>query len=164
MEKFVSGEINILVSTTVIEVGVDIPNATVMVIEHADRFGLSQLHQLRGRVGRSNKQSYCFLTVDKSISEESKTKINEFASTSDGFKVSEIDLKWRGPGKFFGVKQHGFADFVFFDITTDLEMVENVKKEIENIIKEDAELKNYPLLKKEMHLRYSEKLDFIKAL
>ncbi|MDN5343594.1 MAG: ATP-dependent helicase RecG [Oceanotoga sp.] len=159
MEKFSKKEINILVSTTVIEVGVDIPDATVMVIEHADRFGLSQLHQLRGRVGRSSKQSYCFLTTSSNISKETKTKLTQFSANNDGFKVSEIDLKWRGPGKFFGTQQHGIPDFKFIDITEDLKIIEEVKKYIE----QDNILDDKKIIQ-EIKMRFKNSTELIKAI
>src|ERR1039457_1419888 len=102
MQRFKRCEVQILVATTVVEVGVDVPNASVMLIEHADRFGLSQLHQLRGRIGRGTKKSYCLLMADEPRSEISQERLNTIAATTDGFRIAEIDLKLRGPGEFFG--------------------------------------------------------------
>lgn len=161
MDKFASKYFNILVSTTVVEVGVDIPDATVMVIEHPDRFGLSQLHQLRGRVGRSNKQSYCFLIVNGNLNQETKDKLLDFSNTLDGFEVSNIDLKWRGPGKFFGTVQHGLPDFKFLDIINDLEIIDIVKKEVDKLLKEEFEIS---IILNEIKRRYKNNVDFIKAL
>ena len=109
MEKFRRGEIQILVATTVIEVGVDVPNATVMVIEHADRFGLAQLHQLRGRIGRGSEKSHCILVAPKNITGEARERIETMVATTNGFEIAERDLKQRGPGEFFGTRQHGDA-------------------------------------------------------
>ncbi|BBE31954.1 ATP-dependent DNA helicase RecG [Tepiditoga spiralis] len=160
MEKFSSKEISILVSTTVVEVGVDIPDATVIVIEHADRFGLSQLHQLRGRVGRSKKQSYCFLITGNNIPETTKNKLFEFSNTFDGFKVSEIDLSWRGPGKFFGTQQHGIHEFKFTDIVEDMLLLDKIRKELESNQESYFDEK----LKKEILKRYGKKLNLINAI
>lgn len=160
MDRFASKEFNILVSTTVVEVGVDIPDATVMVIEHPDRFGLSQLHQLRGRVGRSKKQSYCFLIVNGNLNQETKDRLLDFSTTLDGFEVSNIDLKWRGPGKFFGTLQHGLPDFKFLDIINDLDVIDKVKKEISEILENNDNLES---VKKEIKRRYKDNLDLIKA-
>src|SRR6185312_745330 len=102
MAQFKSGELHILVSTTVVEVGVDVPNATVMVVEHAERFGLSQLHQLRGRVGRGAKQSYCFLLSKSRLGETTQVRLDVLEQTNDGFKIAEADLEIRGPGEFLG--------------------------------------------------------------
>ena len=114
MRKFAANEYSILVATTVIEVGVDVPNATVMVIENAERFGLSQLHQLRGRVGRGEAQSYCILISD-SFSETTRARLEVMCSTNDGFEIADQDLKMRGPGDFFGSRQHGLPQLAIAD-------------------------------------------------
>ncbi len=129
MEQFRRGEIQILVSTTVIEVGVDVPNATVMVIEHADRFGLAQLHQLRGRIGRGSERSYCILVAPKSIKGEARARIETMVATCNGFEIAERDLKQRGPGEFFGTRQHGDAAFSFAQPLRDHELLELARRE-----------------------------------
>jgi ATP-dependent DNA helicase RecG len=127
MEKFRQGEIKILVSTTVIEVGVDVPNATVMVIEQAERFGLAQLHQLRGRVGRGAAQSYCILVTDK-LGDTGRERIRTLVDSSDGFFIAEMDLKLRGPGEFFGTKQSGLPSLRIANILRDQEILEIARR------------------------------------
>jgi len=129
MEQFRRGELNILVATTVIEVGVDVPNATVMVIEHAERFGLAQLHQLRGRIGRGKEKSYCILVAPKTIAGDAKERLETMVATSNGFEIAERDLKQRGPGEFFGTRQHGDAAFSFAQPLRDHEILEMARRE-----------------------------------
>ena len=126
MRAFASGESHVLVSTTVIEVGVDVPGATIMVIYDADRFGLSQLHQLRGRVGRGVKQSYCILIADPK-SEIGKERLRAMTETSDGFEIARRDLALRGPGDFFGTKQSGLPEFRLADLTADFATLEEAR-------------------------------------
>ncbi|MGA1862699.1 ATP-dependent DNA helicase RecG [Deferribacter thermophilus] len=137
LDEFKHGDKSILVSTTVIEVGIDVPDATIMVIENAERFGLSQLHQLRGRVGRNDKQSYCLLVYSNKISEDGKKRINAMVKYNNGFKISEIDLELRGPGDFFGTKQSGLPEFRFSNIIRDIKVLKNARKDAEEILKED---------------------------
>lgn len=132
MQDFKDGETDILVSTTVIEVGVNVPNATVMLIENADRFGLSQLHQLRGRVGRGKDQSYCILITDN-VNEDSRKRLKALTATSDGFEISEMDLKLRGPGDFFGEAQHGLPRLKIADIAADSELLSAAGSEARNL-------------------------------
>jgi ATP-dependent DNA helicase RecG len=140
IEKFKNGEIDILVSTTVIEVGIDIPNATIMVIEEAQRFGLSQLHQLRGRVGRGAKQSYCILMADK-LNEISKQRLEVITETTDGFKISETDMKLRGPGEFFGIRQSGELKFSAADLSKDMGLIEKARSAAFELIDDDPQLR-----------------------
>ncbi len=129
MRRFEGGEVRILVSTSVIEVGVDVPNATVMVIEHAERFGLAQLHQLRGRIGRGQKKSYCFLMTPESVNEEATQRLKCLESTTDGFKLAEMDLEMRGPGEFFGTRQSGVPLFRVANLLRDQDLLELAKEE-----------------------------------
>ena len=129
MEQFRRGELHVLVATTVIEVGVDVPNATVMVIEHAGRFGLAQLHQLRGRIGRGKEKSYCILVAPKTITGEAQERLEAMVATSNGFEIAERDLKQRGPGEFFGTRQHGDAAFTFAQPLRDHELLELARRE-----------------------------------
>ena len=129
MEQFRQGVLNILVATTVVEVGVDVPNATIEVIEHADRFGLAQLHQLRGRIGRGKEKSYCILVAPKTIKGESRERIEAMVATSNGFEIAERDLKQRGPGEFFGTRQHGDAAFSFAQPLRDHDILEMARRE-----------------------------------
>ena len=124
MERFRAGEFSILVATTVVEVGVDVPNATVMVVEHAERFGLSQLHQLRGRVGRGSHESVCVLLYQSPWSEESRARLKAMSETNDGFVIAEKDLQIRGPGDFFGTRQHGLPQLRAGDLTRDIALLE----------------------------------------
>lgn len=139
MSDFVSNKIQILVSTTVIEVGVNVPNATVMLIENAERFGLAQLHQLRGRVGRGTHQSYCIL-VNNSKSKVSKERMKVMKQTNDGFVISETDLKLRGPGEFFGTRQHGLPDMKIANLYTDIPLLKLAQEAAQAILKDDPKL------------------------
>jgi ATP-dependent DNA helicase RecG len=129
MKGFRKGEIDMLVSTTVIEVGIDVPNASVIVIEHAERFGLSQLHQLRGRVGRGEYRSFCVLIHPDSISEESRKRIDLMVSTDDGLTIAEEDLKLRGAGHLTGSRQHGLSEFEFTDLAGDIDIIKAARDE-----------------------------------
>jgi ATP-dependent DNA helicase RecG len=147
MERFKQGKINILVSTTVIEVGIDVPNATIMVIEHAERFGLSQLHQLRGRVGRGAEQSYCVLVTGK-LNEIGRERIRTMVESSDGFYIAEMDLKLRGPGEFFGTKQSGLPALRIANILRDSEVLEIARNEASDFV---GRAEGDPELRQAMH-------------
>ena len=149
MSKFKNGDIDILVATSVVEVGVDIPNATVMIIEHAERFGLSALHQLRGRVGRGNHQSYCFLVYSNVLTDDGKQRLMIMKETNDGFIISKEDLKLRGPGDVTGIKQSGFMKFTIANLSRDIDILEVVRTEAFTILNEDPGL----LLKENSSLR-----------
>jgi len=140
MEAFKSGVTRILVSTTVIEVGVDVPNATLMIIEHAERFGLTQLHQLRGRVGRGEKQSYCILIAYGNLTEEAQRRLQTLVETNDGFHIAEIDLELRGPGEFFGTRQHGEAEFRLANIQRDVALLQNARDDAFGLLRVDPDL------------------------
>jgi ATP-dependent DNA helicase RecG len=144
LQDFRSNKIQILVSTSVIEVGIDIPNATIIVIEGAERFGLAQLHQLRGRVMRSNFQSYCFIFTD-SHSQKTHERLNALVSAKSGFELAEYDLQFRGPGELSGLKQWGVSD-IGMEALKNIKMVEAARLESQKILQEDPELKKYPLI------------------
>ena len=145
MAEFKQGSIRLLVSTTVVEVGVDVPNATIMVIENADRFGLSQLHQLRGRVGRSSYESYCVLITDN-VNDDIRARLSIMTKTTDGFKISEEDLRLRGSGDFFGSRQHGLPPLKIADMATDSETLYSAQQLAQRIMNEDRDMKKYPLI------------------
>ncbi len=152
MNKFKNKEYDILVSTTVVEVGVDVPNATVIVIENAERFGLSQLHQLRGRVGRSDLQSYCLLS-SSTKSQETRARLNIMTQTNDGFVIAEQDLQIRGPGEFLGTRQSGLPDMIIADIVHDAKILELARSEAINFVKNNN-IDDYPLLKEAKSLNF----------
>ncbi|MDX1585170.1 MAG: ATP-dependent DNA helicase RecG [Balneolaceae bacterium] len=140
MKQFIDNDIQVLVSTTVIEVGVDVPNANIMIVEHAERFGLSQLHQLRGRIGRGSRQSYCILIYGQKVSNEARFRLSKMAETTDGFKIAEADLKLRGPGDFLGTKQSGLPEFKIADIIEDQWILAQAKSAAWDLMKEDPDL------------------------
>jgi len=140
MKAFIKNDIQVLVSTTVIEVGVDVPNASIMIVEHAERFGLSQLHQLRGRIGRGSRQSYCILIYGQKVSTEARYRLSKMAETTDGFEIAEADLKLRGPGDFLGTRQSGLPEFKVADIIEDQWILEQAKNAAWKLMKEDPGL------------------------
>ena len=145
MEAFLQRELDVLVCTTVVEVGVNVPNATLMIVENAGLFGLSQLHQLRGRVGRGSRQSYCFLMCGDS-GETARQRLSVLCRTNDGFQIAEEDLRLRGPGDFFGSRQHGLPVFQIADLAADLHILEAARQSAETLLARDPELSGYPLL------------------
>ena len=152
MERFVSGKSQIMVATTVIEVGVNVPNASLMIIESAERFGLSQLHQLRGRVGRGADQSYCILMTGFKLSEDGKTRIETMVRTNDGFEIAEQDLRLRGPGDIMGTQQSGVLDFKLADLAKDAQLVQLTKQHVDELLIRDPDLvlKESFLIRKEL--------------
>lgn len=155
MQRFKRGETQIMVATTVIEVGVDVPNATVMVIENAEKFGLSQLHQLRGRVGRGGEQSYCILMAGKKPSEDAVKRLRAMAETTDGFRISQIDLQLRGPGDFLGTRQSGLPEFRLADIIEDEVILKEAREAAFDLLKQDPMLEQpYHRLLSEYFARY----------
>jgi ATP-dependent DNA helicase RecG len=162
MEEFRLGEIDILVATTVIEVGVDVPNSTIMVIEDAQRFGLAQLHQLRGRVGRGKHQSYCILVSDPKT-DEAKERMRIMTKSNDGFVIAEEDLKLRGPGDFFGTRQHGMPDLKVADIIRDQKILEQARQDAFEIVAEDPQLNKpqYQILKKFLNKSFNYDFELI---
>ena len=153
MAQFVGGHTQIMVSTTVIEVGVDVPNASVMVIESAERFGLSQLHQLRGRVGRGADQSFCILMTGHKLSAEAKLRLETMVRTNDGFEVAEVDLKLRGPGDIMGTQQSGMLDLKIASLSEDQQLLQVARHMAEELMNDDFELE------KPENLRLKQKLD-----
>ncbi len=151
MARFKSGQTQILVGTTVIEVGVDVPNATVLIVEHADRFGLSQLHQLRGRVGRGSHPSYAVFIASRGLSEQALERLQALQTYQDGFRISEIDLKLRGPGDFLGKKQSGLPEFRIADIVDDGDILKAAREAAFTLIEEDPHLQSYTPLQTYLH-------------
>jgi ATP-dependent DNA helicase RecG len=139
MTDFRDRRLDVLVATTVIEVGIDVPNATVMVIDNAERFGLSQLHQLRGRVGRGSERSHCVLISD-AAGETSQARLKAMTSTNDGFEIAEMDLQLRGPGEFFGTRQHGLPEFKLADVTNEMELLQRAKEDALALLSSDPKL------------------------
>ncbi len=163
MSAFKNGEVQLLVSTTVIEVGIDVPNATIMVIEHAERFGLTQLHQLRGRVGRGSDQSYCILIAKYPATEEALVRLNTMAKTTDGFKIAEVDLQLRGPGEFFGTRQHGMPELKIANPLTDTSILLTARKEAFQAVRNDSELTTLTemLLQSSFFKNYKDKIKYM---
>jgi ATP-dependent DNA helicase RecG len=140
MKRFLKRETQIMVATTVIEVGVNVPNASVMVIENAERFGLSQLHQLRGRVGRGADQSYCVLMTDYKLSKEARQRIDTMVSTNNGFEIADMDLKLRGPGDIEGTQQSGVLDLLIADLAKDAPILQEARHSAQDLLENDPDL------------------------
>jgi ATP-dependent DNA helicase RecG len=140
MDRFAAGEISALVATSVVEVGVDVPNATVMVVEHAEVFGLAALHQLRGRVGRGGAQSYCHLVYQEPLTDDGRERLRVMYESNDGFFIAEEDLRIRGPGELQGSRQSGFLEFRFADLRRDMDTMIAARAQVAKLLKEDPEL------------------------
>jgi ATP-dependent DNA helicase RecG len=150
MQRFVKGETKIMVATTVIEVGVNVPNASVMIIENAERFGLSQLHQLRGRVGRGAEQSYCVLMSKVELSKDSRIRLDTMVRTNDGFEIADVDLRLRGPGDLMGTQQSGITDLLIADLSRDAQILTLARDAAQQVLANDPELnqpQNAPILR-----------------
>ncbi len=163
MSRFKSGEIDILVATTVIEVGVDVPNASLMLIVHAERFGLAQLHQLRGRIGRGNYESHCILLAYPPFSDDAHQRLKAMESTGDGFRIAEEDLVIRGPGEFFGTRQSGMPDLSVANIIRDVDILEISRREAFTLVDSNPQLRDYPLLREALNRRWIGRLELIKS-
>ena len=159
MRAFARGELDVLVATTVIEVGIDVANATVMVIEHAERFGLSQLHQLRGRIGRGAKESYCVLVSDWG---EAAERLRVFVKTEDGFRIAEEDLRLRGQGDLFGARQSGVPAFRWADLEKDLELLNLARESARKVVEDDPELTHQPKLKEALEQRFVDRAELFR--
>lgn len=161
MASFKNRELDILVATTVIEVGIDVPNATLMVIEHAERFGLSQLHQLRGRVGRGSHQSHCILLTAGKLSEDGEKRLRVMESTTDGFRIAEADLEIRGPGDFLGTRQSGMPDFRVASILRDGVILEQARTAALELLEHDPGLttQDGQRIKEELLRRWGTRLE-----
>ncbi|GBD95771.1 MAG TPA: ATP-dependent DNA helicase RecG [Nitrospirae bacterium] len=163
MAMFTSGDIDMLVATTVIEVGIDVPNASLMLIVHSERFGLAQLHQLRGRIGRGGHDSYCLLMAYPPFSEDARRRLKAMASTSDGFRIAEEDLAIRGPGDFFGTRQSGIPELKIADIIRDTGVLESARKEAFDLTDTEPDLSGYPLLRETLQKKWMGKQELIKS-
>jgi len=159
MKSFISNELQLLVSTTVVEVGVDVSNATIMLIENSERYGLSQLHQLRGRIGRGGHESICMLIADYALSENADYKLDIMTKTNDGFKIAEADLQLRGPGDFLGTKQSGIPTFNFANLIRDWKILSEARDSALKLVNSDPELKSAPKLKQVVEKRWGEMLE-----
>ncbi|MEL7238885.1 MAG: ATP-dependent DNA helicase RecG, partial [Planctomycetota bacterium] len=159
MRQFRAGDVDVLVATTVIEVGIDVPNATTMVIENSERFGLSQLHQLRGRVGRGDEQSYCLL-ISEAQGATAQQRIDAMVDTTDGFKLAEVDLQLRGPGDFFGTRQHGLPSLKVADLSAEMELLAQTREDALEMLEGDPRLiqPQHHALRDELLRRYGESL------
>jgi ATP-dependent DNA helicase RecG len=165
MRRFREGETQALIATPVVEVGLDVPNATVMLIEHPERFGLSQLHQLRGRIGRGGHDSFCLLVSSEKKTEEAKERIKLISSTTDGFKISEYDMQMRGPGEFFGTRQHGLPELKYADLAKDYGLVRKAREAAFKLVEQDPEFtgKDNRTVKEIFESKYKDRLRLLRA-
>jgi ATP-dependent DNA helicase RecG len=163
MDLFKKGAIDILISTTVIEVGLDVPNATVMIIVHAERFGLAQMHQLRGRIGRGADSSHCLLVVYDPVSDDARRRLDIMVKSTDGFRIAEEDLAIRGPGEFFGERQAGLPDMRVADMLRDIDIIEVARKEVISLIGSDPGLRGNPLLRENLEKFWRGKIELFKT-
>jgi ATP-dependent DNA helicase RecG len=162
MEAFRSGAVDVLISTTVIEVGVDVPNATVMLVENAERFGLAQLHQLRGRIGRGAHQSYCVL-FDESApdNDDARERLQAMVRTTDGFELADEDLRLRGEGTLFDIRQSGLPDLRLAKLSEDVDLVRRARSRAFALIDRDPTLRHYPRLLAELESRFADSIDWL---
>lgn len=156
MQQFRDGLVDVLIATTVIEVGIDVPNATVMVIDNAGQFGLSQLHQLRGRVGRGSEHSYCLLIAEKTANSQ---RLEAMVATSDGFKIAEMDLQLRGPGEFFGTRQHGLPEFRLADLTQEMSLLHQAREDAITLLQNDPNLRAHAALREAVQQQFADTLE-----
>ncbi len=161
MSRFRKGEVEVLVSTTVIEVGVDVPQATIMIIMHPERFGLAQLHQLRGRIGRGRRPSRCVLLMPSGLSPEASQRLNFFANTEDGFLLADEDLRIRGPGQIMGTRQHGLPDLRIADLIRDSELLVKAREDAFEMLEADPGLRNHPRVAATIHRRHAKSLKLL---
>jgi ATP-dependent DNA helicase RecG len=161
MARFRAGDTQVLVSTSVIEVGVDVPNAGIMVIDSPERFGLAQLHQLRGRVGRGKLAGFCAVMAGEELTEQAKTRLDAFAKTNDGFELAEMDFQLRGPGDLFGTQQHGLPPLRIADLRRDHKILEEARRDAQQLFAADPGLKSpdHTRLRRQMLVRYGNALD-----
>jgi ATP-dependent DNA helicase RecG len=161
MRDFKAGELDVLVATTVVEVGIDVPNASVMLIEHAERFGLAQLHQLRGRVGRGAAKSHCILLADQHVSDDARRRLEAMCQTQDGFRLAEIDLEIRGPGEFFGTRQSGLPELRTASLLTHGRLIEEARQDALALVDRDPSLRapEHRALREAMLRRWRERLE-----
>ncbi len=162
MDGFRNNDIQVLVSTVIIEVGVDVPNATIMVIDHAERYGLSQLHQLRGRIGRGEHQSYCILLSDRQ-GDVARERLRIFEQTNDGFEIAEEDLRLRGPGTLLGTRQSGVPELDLLKLSTDTRLLSEAREDAARVLDQDPDLNKHPELKRKMNQHYTEKNDLLRS-
>lgn len=161
MERFRTGKVNVLVSTTVIEVGVDVPEATIMIIRHPERFGLAQLHQLRGRIGRGSRPSLCVLLLPSGLAEETRNRLSFFRGTEDGFALAEEDLRVRGPGEIMGTRQHGLPDLRVADLVRDKELLAQASRDAKELINRDPALKENTRIARTIRRRYAQAMELL---